>query len=167
MRHPISTTPSAASADTVSAATQPVVGAGVAMGASDDPPAVPMDEGTASGAHDPSLEPTDAEIDAWAARERERREAWLSGPTPEERAAFARREYRRRTAEHQGLEQRTAELARLGARYTREGQLATEGAVSLILRWARQARAELIRAGLEWEDEMARSRPRRVPPDED
>ena len=137
------------------------------MTASDVPPARPMDEGTTPEAHEPSLEPTDAEIDAWAERERQRREEWMGGPTPEERAAFARREYRRRTAERRGLEERTAALARLGLRYTRESQLATEGAVSLMVRWARRAREELIRAGIEWEDEMARSRTRHVPPDED
>jgi hypothetical protein len=137
------------------------------MAASDDPSARPTDEGATPGSHDPSLDPTDAEIDAWAEDERRRRQAWLAGPSPEERAAFARRESRLRQAERQGLDQRTADLARLGLRYTREGQLATEGAISILVRWARQARAELIKAGLEWEDEMARSRPRRVPPDED
>ena len=30
-----------------------------------------------------SLEPTDAEIEEWAERERKRREAWLMGPTAE------------------------------------------------------------------------------------
>ena len=137
------------------------------MTASDDPSAGPLDEGVVPGSHDPSLEPTDAEIDAWAEEERRRRAAWLAGPTPDERAAFARRETRLRRAERQGLDRRTADLARLGLRYTRESQLATEGAISILVRWARQARVELIRAGLEWEDEMARSRPRRVPPDED
>ena len=34
-------------------------------------------------------EPTQAEIDAWAAEERARRQAWLKGPTAEERAAYA------------------------------------------------------------------------------
>ena len=137
------------------------------MAASDVPPAASLDGDAMPISHDPPLEPTDAEIDAWAEEERRRRSAWLAGPTPAERAAFARRESRLRQAERQGLDQRTADLARLGLRYTRESQLATEGAISILVRWARQARAELIKAGLEWEDEMGRSRPRRVPPDED
>jgi hypothetical protein len=137
------------------------------MTASDVPSADPLDQGATPASPDAPVEPTDAEIDAWAEEERQRRATWLAGPTPEERAAFARREARLRRAERQGLDQRTADLARLGLRYTREGQLATEGAISILVRWARQARAELIKAGLEWEDEMARSRPRRVPPDED
>lgn len=41
------------------------------------------------------LEPTPEEIDAWAAREHKRREAWASGPTDAEKQAWARG-YRRR-----------------------------------------------------------------------
>ena len=36
-------------------------------------------------------EPTQAEIDAWAAAERARREEWLKGPSAEEREAYALR----------------------------------------------------------------------------
>src|SRR4051794_25930386 len=35
------------------------------------------------------LEPTDDEVDEWAARERRRREAWLSGPTEQEKLDWA------------------------------------------------------------------------------
>ena len=45
------------------------------------------------------LEPTQAEIDAWVAKERERRQAWLNGPTPEEREAYALRLRQRRLAD--------------------------------------------------------------------
>ena len=41
-----------------------------------------------------ALEPSAAELDRWAAQERERREAWLRGPTEEERAEFIRHERR-------------------------------------------------------------------------
>src|SRR3954447_6101501 len=44
-------------------------------------------------------EPTQAEIDAWVAAERARRAAWLNGPTPEERAAYANRLRHRRLAD--------------------------------------------------------------------
>ena len=58
---------------------------------------------TASGAakkdEAAALEPTQAEIDAWAARERQRREAWLNGPSDEERAAYAQRLRQRRLAD--------------------------------------------------------------------
>ena len=43
------------------------------------------------------LQPTAEEIDAWASRERKRRQAWLAGPTQDEQDDWARR-YRRRAA---------------------------------------------------------------------
>ena len=46
-----------------------------------------------------TAEPTQAEIDEWAARERQRREAWLNGPTDEEREAYALRLRQRRLAD--------------------------------------------------------------------
>jgi hypothetical protein len=51
-------------------------------------------EATADPREEP-LEPTREEIDAWAAREHKRREAWASGPTDAEKQAWARG-YRRR-----------------------------------------------------------------------
>ena len=49
---------------------------------------VKASEGDSMDQPDP-LEPTQAEIDAWVARERARRQAWLNGPTEEERNAYA------------------------------------------------------------------------------
>ena len=43
------------------------------------------------------LQPTPEEIEAWASRERKRREAWLAGPTEDEQDEWVRR-YRRRAA---------------------------------------------------------------------
>jgi hypothetical protein len=42
------------------------------------------------------LGPSDEEVDAWASRERRRREEWLKGPTEEEKSEWARRERRHR-----------------------------------------------------------------------
>ena len=127
------------------------------------------------------LEPSEAEIDAWAERERTRREAWLGGPTVEERAAWATRERERRLA---GLkaEQRAEAmpLGRRGAYLVREAQLAAEGALSLLSKevtaegmmgafqkWSGRGLAALVRAGREWEDAFAQpSRRRPVPPDD-
>src|SRR5688572_30441714 len=83
-----------------------------------------------------SLEPTQAEIDAWVAREKARRQAWLEGPSAEEREAYARRVRQRRIAEafDEG-ETLIAEKMRLGVRYGRETQLAAEGAMTLLYRW--------------------------------
>lgn len=116
----------------------------------------------------PSLvEPTESEIEAWAKQEHERREAWLAGPSPMERADWARRERDRRLADLEP-EARVREMARLGKRYGRETQLAAEGAMSLLWTWSRRTFAEFSRAGLEWEEEAARSpRRRRIRLDEE
>ncbi len=114
------------------------------------------------------VEPTEAELEEWAERERKRRAAWLAGPTPEERAAYAAAERDRRAAGLTDEDARSAELARLMKRYPREAQLAAEGAMSLLVRWSRQGFAELVRAGREWEEEVSTpNRRRRVPIDDD
>ena len=132
---------------------------------SDDNPAF---EDLAADGPAPS-EPTQAEIDAWAAEERARREAWLKGPTAEERAAYAKRLRHRRLADtfDEG-EQMIDEWGRRGLRLGREGQLAAEGAVALLYRFSRRTFAELVKAGREWEEETALpSRRRRVPLDDE
>jgi hypothetical protein len=107
-----------------------------------------------AGMDDPALEVTQAEIDAWAERERRRRAEWLAGPTEEERAAFARRVRSRRiAAAFDEGEERIAETMRMGVRYGRETQLAAEGAAALLYRWSRRTFADLVRAGREWEEE--------------
>jgi len=122
-----------------------------------------------TGEESMTLDPTPAEIEAWVARERARREAWLSGPTEDERAAFVRRERERRLARlgrDRDLEAR--EIAREMLRYPREAQLAAEGAVSLLWRWYRRWMTEMVRAGHEFEEELGRSERRsRVKLDDD
>ena len=122
-----------------------------------------------AGAESEALEPTQAEIDEWVAREKQRRQAWLQGPTAEERAAYARRLRHRRLAEaFDESETRIAEGVRTGVRYGRETQLAAEGAMTLAYRWSRRMYAELIRAGREWEEQTTvPGRRRRVPLDDD
>jgi hypothetical protein len=126
--------------------------------ADDDEPAAPESEAADELA---GLDPTAEEVEAWAARERDRRRAWLEGPTDDERAAWARRERVRRITEL-GPAVRATDLARKGRRYGRETMLATEGAANLMYRWSRRLFAELVRAGLEWEDEISRSPRRRI-----
>jgi hypothetical protein len=116
-----------------------------------------------------TIEPTQAEIDAWAARERKRREAWLDGPGPDERAEYAKRLRQRRLADafDEG-ETRIGDSVRLGVHYGRETQLAAEGAVNLLYRWSRRTFVELVRAGREWEEETSLpNRRRRVPLDDE
>jgi hypothetical protein len=108
-------------------------------------------------------EPTDAEIEAWAARERERREAWLHGPTQAQKLDWAERERARRMGERSlaafRLPAPSPDAVRLAQHYMRDMQLATEGAFSLLLNVSvRDVFDQLIRAGREWEDEYT-SRP--------
>lgn len=115
------------------------------------------------------VEPTQAEIDAWVERERARRQAWLNGPSDDERAIYARRLRQRRLAEaFDDGEARLTDSVRRGMRYGREGQLAAEGAAALLYRLSRRTLAEFIRAGREWEEETAMpTRRRRVTLDDD
>ena len=104
----------------------------------------------------PALEPSEAEIDAWAEREKARRQAWLAGPNDEERAMYAQHVRSRRLAEaFDESEHRLEESMRLGLHYGREAQLAAEGAMALFYRWSRRTMAEFVRAGREWEEETA------------
>jgi hypothetical protein len=108
------------------------------------------------------LEPTQAEIDAWVAKERERRQAWLNGPSEEEREAYALRLRQRRLADtfDEG-EAMLTDTVKRGMRLGREGQLAAEGALALLYRFSRRTYAELVRAGREWEEETSLPRRRR------
>ena len=113
---------------------------------------------TTLGPGDPQfLDPSDAEIEEWAANERQRRKAWLYGPTAEERTAWARRERERRMLERDGnvVRGRVPDAWGLLPRPLREMQLAAEGAMSLLLHLSpRRAFDRLVRAGREWEAEF-------------
>ena len=106
----------------------------------------------------PFLEPSEAEIEEWAARERQRREAWLKGPTDEQKATWARRERERRLAELEGSRRARGlggDPARVVQRSMRQAQLAAEGAMSLLFKLSlSEALDRLVRAGREWEAEF-------------
>ena len=116
-----------------------------------------------------STEPSQADIDAWVERERQRRQAWLAGPNDDEREAYADRLRRHNLADRFGAgEERLNDSIRNGVRYGREAQLAAEGAVALIYRFTRKTFAELVEAGRQWEEETSLPpRRRRVPIDDD
>ena len=105
-----------------------------------------------------SLEPSEAEIELWAARERERRQQWLSGPSAEQAAVALIRE-----REHPEPERVRAydtwesdfDAARLLQRLLRTTQLLAEGTVSLLLDLSvRDVRKRLVQAGLDWEQKV-------------
>jgi hypothetical protein len=121
-----------------------------------DEPMLDSDEAT--------LEPTPAEIEAWAAQERQRREAWLRGPTEEQKTAWARRERERRLFERGDVPGRSERNpSDVAQRYVREVQLAAEGAMSAMLNLSlSEMFDQLVEAGRQWEDEFT-SQPRRRP----
>jgi hypothetical protein len=122
------------------------------------------------------LEPGETEIAEWAEQERKRREAWLSGPTTEERAAWAQRERERRMADLRAQSAIGASAPkRSGTYYLREAQLAAEGAAHLVWKevtaegpvgafrkWSQRSLDALVRAGREWEEDVAQPGPRRA-----
>jgi hypothetical protein len=121
------------------------------------------------------LEPSEAEIEEWAAREQKRRERWLSGPTAEEKAAWAWRERERRLTERLGSHEtpRFRSASRLLQRSVRELQLSVEGGASLLFNLTldgvnrvfnlslSETKDQLVRAGLEWEADLTRQPARR------
>jgi hypothetical protein len=122
----------------------------------------------ASGTHteDPqSVNPSDAEVEEWAGRERRRREAWLKGPTETEKAIWAQREQERRLSGSESSSRARGfpgDSARIVQRYAREMQLAAEGAMSLLMKLSVQdAFDQLVRAGRDWEEDFMSQPPRR------
>jgi hypothetical protein len=116
-------------------------------------------EGSAGGSNVArSLAPTDAEIEAWAAREHMRRQRWLSGPTPEQAAVAASRERERVEAELWRAHNTCGsdfDPARLVQRSLRSAQLVAEGAMRLLLHMSlKDVRNRLVQAGLDWEEEL-------------
>lgn len=101
------------------------------------------------------LEPSEAEVEEWVAAEHRRRETWLSGPTVDEKEAWANRERERRLAERTGVMDSTVlDPARTAQQCVRGAQLVTEGAFSLVWNWWRHRLDALVQAGREWEDEF-------------
>ena len=132
---------------------------------SDDNPAIePLTaDGPAPG------EPTQAEIDAWAARGRARREAWLKGPT----RGGARRvreapPHRRLADTFDEGEQMVDEGAGAGSASGARASSPPRARSSLFYKFSRRTFAELVKAGREWEEDTALpSRRRRVPLDDE
>ena len=117
-----------------------------------------------------AAEPTDREVEEWAAREKKRREAWLAGPTDAEK-----REWSRRQREAQELrdmygpsDRSDAELERLlERRLRRDVHLARVGILDLLVTWPQRLGAKLIRSGLDaqYDYYTEPASRRRVPPD--
>ena len=91
--------------------------------------------------------PTQADIDAWTTRERQRRQQWAQGPTPEQAALWATLERERRLAEQPPHAARARTL-----RVGRSLRLCAAGALRLLLTTSvRDALEYLVDEGLDWE----------------
>lgn len=60
-----------------------------------------------------------------------------------------------------GTDADTGEIDRLARRYSREAQLALEGALYWALRWPFELMAVLVSSGRKWEEEYYRSAPKK------
>jgi hypothetical protein len=121
-------------------------------------------------ASDPRLlNPSDTEVEAWADRERQRRRAWLEGPTAEEREEYARRHRERRLTDlGADIDDRLGGGTRIRMPSPRDAQLIAEGAMSVMWKWSKRQLESLERAGRDWEDEVtAQRRRKRVPLDDE
>ena len=117
--------------------------------------------------------PVDAEVDAWAERVRLRRQAWLNGPSEEEKFEWSRRERARRLTRlaydvvaGPDLDAPAApdpfdERRRLQQRYVRELRQAAEGIGIKMATIPFRMMADLVVTGREWEEESLRPTRRR------
>ncbi|MGO9751085.1 MAG: hypothetical protein ACLP8S_01935 [Solirubrobacteraceae bacterium] len=115
-------------------------------------------------------EPTDQEIEEWAALEKKRRETWLAGPTEAEKSEWTRRERNLRELRelYGARDESDPELERqLERRLRRDLYLARAGAVDLLMNWPHRLGAKLIRGGIDAQyDYFTEPASRlRVPPD--
>lgn len=99
-----------------------------------------------------AAEPTDPEVDAWAEREKNRREAWLAGPSDAEKREWSRRQ--RELSElretYGASDEPDSELEReLERRLRRDLHLARAGILGLFLNLPYSVGAKLIRSGLD------------------
>jgi hypothetical protein len=112
-----------------------------------------MDSESPADPRDEPLGPTPEEIDAWSSREHKRREAWLEGPTEEEKQDWARR-YRRRTLTGVSESSLPPTAEDVAAWAAREGQRRREWLAGPSeeerRRWARRQAGGLLSEWSEW-----------------
>ena len=99
-----------------------------------------------------AAEPTDQEVEAWAKREKNRREDWLAGPSEAEKHEWSRRQ--REFSELRDLygasDEPDSEVEReLERRLRRDLHLARAGILGLFLNLPYSVGAKLIRSGLD------------------
>lgn len=111
-----------------------------------------------------TFDATAEEVEDWARRERERRQAWLSGPTEEEKAAWARQRNRRVSNRRlfSDLEAEDPDLARTARQFARMSRLAQRGMLHSAMNFPFFLLERLVLFGLDSEDDTEELRRRRI-----
>jgi hypothetical protein len=112
------------------------------------------------------------DIESWAERERQRRRAWLEGPTDTERDEWADLERRRRRRRQRSSlidEDDVAEGRRIADRWQRDVELILAGIAGRLVESPFSLLGYLAREGRDFEEEfeVGRRRRRRVPTDDE
>jgi hypothetical protein len=111
-----------------------------------------------------------SDIESWAERERQRRRAWLEGPTDAERDEWADLERRRRRRRRSLTdEDDVAEGRRIADRWQRDAELVLAGIAGRLFESPFSLLGYLAREGRDFEEEfeVRRRRRRRVPTDDE
>jgi hypothetical protein len=101
----------------------------------------------------------ESDVAAWADRERKRRQAWLAGPSEEEKKAWARAKRRRRERDdlaasaYDEVEDELGEARHILARLQRNGSPALMMLASMLLEAPYRTLGGLLHELREWEDE--------------
>ena len=98
------------------------------------------------------------EVEAWAERERQRRQAWLAGPTEDEKRRWARHENPEsgpRVSRFEG------DLREMRDRWIRDTDLASKGALRALSRLPFALWSYLVQSGRGFEEEFYEPPPRR------
>ena len=110
-----------------------------------------------SSSDDPASGPED-QIEQWVQQERRRRQAWVAGPTDEEKRLWARRETPRFGPAAPTVE---ADVREMADRWIRDADLAAKGTLHALSRLPFALWSSLVRAGRAFEDDFYEPPPRR------
>jgi hypothetical protein len=104
---------------------------------------------------DAAPSPTAEEIEAWAVRERQRRQQWLDGPSEEEKQHWARQQTAGIFADLASLpELLESELPEAAELFLREAELAGKGALYALTRAPQRLWSYFVRAGQAVDEEL-------------
>jgi hypothetical protein len=116
---------------------------------SEDPQRADVSEG-----YQDALGPSKAEIDEWVERQKQKRQAWLAGPSEEDKRAWVRAERRKRLCDELDDDELSCRV--------REEHLARTGLLSFLVATPSERWSRLIQAGRDFEERRRLYRSRRA-----